>query len=77
MRTTLDIPEDLIDEARRCAGTSSKTTAVVLALKEFVDRRRALQALERARGRVRFVADPNDVRHAASSATRARSRAAR
>ncbi len=40
MRTTLDIPEDLIEEARRVLGFKSKTDAVVLALTELIRRRR-------------------------------------
>ena len=40
MRTTLDIPEPLIEEARAAAGLSSKTDTVVLALRELIRRRR-------------------------------------
>jgi Arc/MetJ family transcription regulator len=40
MRTTLDIPEDLIDEARRILGFKSKTDTIVLSLKELIRRRR-------------------------------------
>lgn len=40
MRTTLDIPEDLIEEARTRLGFKSKTDTVVLALRELVRRQR-------------------------------------
>jgi Arc/MetJ family transcription regulator len=40
MRTTLDIPAELIDEARRLLKFKSKTDTVVLALRELVRRRR-------------------------------------
>jgi Arc/MetJ family transcription regulator len=40
MRTTLDIPEDLLDEARTRLGFKSKTDTVVLALRELVRRQR-------------------------------------
>jgi len=40
MRTTIDVPEDLFEEARRLGGTRSKTSTVILALKEFVDRKK-------------------------------------
>ena len=40
MRTTLDIPQDLIDEARRVLGFKSKTDTVILALRELVRRQR-------------------------------------
>jgi Arc/MetJ family transcription regulator len=40
MRTTLDIPEELIEEARTRLGFKSKTDTVVLALRELVRRQR-------------------------------------
>jgi len=40
MRTTLDIPEPLIEEARRILGFKSKTDTVVLSLQELIRRRR-------------------------------------
>ena len=40
MRTTLDLPEALIEEARQALGFKSKTDTVVLALTELVRRRR-------------------------------------
>jgi Arc/MetJ family transcription regulator len=40
MRTTLDIPEALIEEARRLLGFKSKTDTVILSLKELIRRRR-------------------------------------
>jgi hypothetical protein len=40
MRTTLDIPEPLLEEARILLGTESKTDTVVLSLQEVVRRRR-------------------------------------
>lgn len=40
MRTTLDLPETLIEEARAALGYKSKTDTVVFALKEIVRRTR-------------------------------------
>jgi Arc/MetJ family transcription regulator len=40
MRTTLDIPPELLDEARERLGFKSKTDTVILALKELVRRQR-------------------------------------
>ena len=40
MRTTLDLPDGLVDEARKVAGFTSKTDTVVYALKEVVRRKR-------------------------------------
>lgn len=47
MRTTLDLPEDLINEAKTILGFKSKTDTIVYALKEVVrkQKRRDLVAL--------------------------------
>jgi hypothetical protein len=46
MRTTLDLPEQLIDEARKALGCQSKTEAVVLSLKEVVRKKRVSELKE-------------------------------
>lgn len=56
MRTTLDLPESLIEEARRVLGFKSKTDTVVLALKELV-RRRRIEELKELMGHVRLDID--------------------
>ena len=40
MRTTLDIPDGLVEDARDLLGFKSKTDTVVLALRELIRRRR-------------------------------------
>ena len=40
MRTTLDLPVELVEEARAALGFKSKTDTIVLALRELVRRRR-------------------------------------
>ena len=40
MRTTLDLPAELVEEARAALGYKSKTDTVVFALKEIVRRTR-------------------------------------
>jgi Arc/MetJ family transcription regulator len=47
MRTTLDIPEDLIEEARRLLGFKSKTDTVIVSLRELVRRKRVEELKER------------------------------
>ncbi|MGB0680180.1 MAG: type II toxin-antitoxin system VapB family antitoxin [Polyangiales bacterium] len=54
MRTTVDIPAELLNEVQKRAGTRTKSTAVVVALEEYVQRRRALDAFEAIRGHVVF-----------------------
>ena len=56
MRTTLDLPEELVDEARRILGFKSKTDTVVLALRELV-RRRRIDQLKDLMGSVRLELD--------------------
>jgi Arc/MetJ family transcription regulator len=56
MRTTLDLPGDLLEEARAALGFKSKTDTVVLALRELV-RRRRLDELKGLMGHVRLDID--------------------
>lgn len=56
MRTTLDLPVELIEEARAALGFKSKTDTVVLALRELV-RRRRLDELKDMLGRVELDVD--------------------
>lgn len=56
MRTTLDIPEPLIDEARRLLGFKSKTDTVVLSLQELI-RRRRIEELKALMGAVKLEID--------------------
>lgn len=56
MRTTLDLPDGLIDEAREVMGFASKTETVVHALREAV-RRKRLEELKGMFGRVNIDID--------------------
>ena len=56
MRTTLDLPEALIEEARQALGFKSKTDTVVLALTELV-RRRRIEQLKELMGHVQLEID--------------------
>jgi len=56
MRTTLDLPEDLLDEARAALGFKSKTDTIILALRELV-RRQRLEQLKALMGRVHLDVD--------------------
>ena len=40
MRTTLDLPTDLLNEAQQMLGFKSKTDTVVLSLRELIRRKR-------------------------------------
>lgn len=56
MRTTLDIPRDLIEEARRILGFKSKTDTVILSLQELI-RRRRIEELKDLMGSVELDID--------------------
>jgi Arc/MetJ family transcription regulator len=56
MRTTLDLPETLLEEARTALGFKSKTDTIVLALRELV-RRHRLDDLKALMGKVRLDID--------------------
>ncbi|HXJ23836.1 MAG TPA: type II toxin-antitoxin system VapB family antitoxin [Polyangia bacterium] len=51
MRTTLDLPDDLMNEAQRLLGFKSKTDTVILSLTELI-RRRRIEELKGLLGRV-------------------------
>ena len=57
MRTTLDLPEELVDHARRAVGFKSKTDTVIFALREIV-RRHRIDELKALMGTIRFDFDP-------------------
>ena len=61
MRTTLDLPAGLVDEARATIGFKSKTDTVVFALKEVV-RRGRLDDLKTLVRRLNFEFDPTELR---------------
>ncbi len=56
MRTTLDIPEPLLEEARQLLGFKSKTDTVVLSLQELI-RRRRIEDLKAMMGNVQLEID--------------------
>jgi Arc/MetJ family transcription regulator len=61
MRTTLDLPEALMEQARTAVGFKSKTDTVIFALREIV-RRQRIEELKALMGTIRFDFDPVDVR---------------
>jgi Arc/MetJ family transcription regulator len=61
LRTTLDLPDGLVEEARSALGYSSKTDTVVFALREVV-RRGRVDDLKRLMSKVEFESDPTALR---------------
>ena len=62
MKTTLNIPRELLEEAVRLAGVRTKTEAVMLALKELIRRQKIERLIEQA-GSVEFSDDWEESRH--------------
>jgi len=56
MRTTLELPTELLEEARDVLGFKSKTDTIILALRELV-RRRRIDELKDLLGRVELDID--------------------
>ena len=61
MRTTLDLPDGLVEEARAAIGFKSKTDTVIYALKEII-RRKQLNQLKVFIPRMQFDFDPSEIR---------------
>lgn len=56
MRTTLDLPAGLVEEARALLGFKSKTDTIVLSLRELI-RRRRIDDLKAMMGKVHLDID--------------------
>ena len=56
MRTTLDIPESLLEEARNLLGFKSKTDTVILSLQELI-RHKRIEELRSMLGKVNLDID--------------------
>ena len=56
MRTTLDIPAPLLEEAMKAAGTETKVQAVILSLQRMIDSQK-IKKLRELRGRLNLKVD--------------------
>ena len=61
MRTTLDLPDVLMQDAMKASHQKTKTAVIITALQDFV-RKSRLQALKQYRGRVNLDVDLNTLR---------------
>ena len=62
MRTTIDLPGDLVEEAKRLSGAPTKTATIVMALKGLIDRKK-VENLRKLRGSVKVEHDITVLRH--------------
>lgn len=58
MRTTIDIPEELLEKARQGAGLRTKQETVVAGLKALVERN-AFEGLRKLAGKIEVDLDTN------------------
>jgi len=61
MRTTLDLPESLINEAMKSSHQKTKTAVIITALNDLI-RKNKLQQLRAFRGKVDINLDLNQLR---------------
>ncbi len=61
MRTTLDLPEKLLNEAMKITRTGTKTGVIVLALRELI-RKSKIADLKKYRGEINLDIDLDELR---------------
>ena len=61
MKTTLDLPEDLINEAMRATHINTKTKGIITALEELI-RKSKISGLKEFKGKVDLGIDMNAIR---------------
>jgi hypothetical protein len=62
MKTTLNIPDDLVNKTMRLSGSKTKTAAIVTAMKEYI-RRKKLEQIVELEGTLQFSDDWEKARH--------------
>jgi len=61
MRTTLDLPIDLLDEAMKATHIKTKTKVIIIALEELI-RKSKIAGLKEFKGKVDLDIDLNTIR---------------
>ena len=61
MRTTLDLPEDLIDEAMKATKMNTKTKVIITALEELI-RKSKISGLKEFKGKINLDINMDSVR---------------
>ncbi len=61
MRTTIDLPDALVNEALRCSPQKTKTSLIITALEEYI-RKNKIQELKNFKGKIKIDLDLNTIR---------------
>ena len=61
MRTTLDLPEDLINEAMKATHINTKTKVIIAALEDLI-RKSKISGLKKFKGKIDLDIDMNAIR---------------
>ena len=61
MRTTLDLPEDLINEAMKATRINTKTKVIIAALEDLI-RKSKISGLKKFKGKIDLDIDMNAIR---------------
>ena len=61
MRTTLDLPDDLINEAMKATSINTKTKVIIVALEDLI-RKSNISGLKKFKGKVNLGIDMNSIR---------------
>ncbi len=62
MRTTLDLPEDLIDEAMKATHINTKTRVIITALEDLI-RKSKISGLKEFKGKIDLGIDMDAIRN--------------
>ena len=62
MRTTVTIEKDVLDELQRETRSKNKATAVKLAIREYL-RRKKIEKIKSMKGKLEFDLTADDIRH--------------
>ena len=61
MRTTLDLPENLLEEAMKATHIQTKTKVIITALEELI-RKSKISDLKKYKGKINLDIDLNEIR---------------
>lgn len=62
MRTTLDLPESLLEEAMKVSHAETKTAVIILALKELI-KKSSISDIKKYRGKVDLDLNMDELRN--------------